>query len=414
MRFRLWIGALVFSLVGTVSALALDWPNWRGPNYDGVSRETDWSHEWPESGPKLLWKSELGTGFSSFSVKDGRVFTMGNTARDRNAPVEEQNDVVFCLDALTGKEIWAYKYPSALQPVRYEGGPNMTPTLSDGRVYVLSRQTDLFCLNAADGKVVWKTKLIESQGARNSDYGVSNSPVIIGDRLFVNGGGINLALNKNTGDLIWKTPDADTIPAGYSSYLPVQIGDTACLASFEARGFSLLRQNDGKRLWSHPWITQWNLNIADPVLVGDRRIFISSGYNRGATLLNAGLEKPVVIWESRSMRNHFNSSVYLDGFLYGFDDNQLACLDANTGQTRWTTRDFGKGSLVATADKRLLLLSDKGLFGIAKANPDAFELLAQGQILEGKCWTAPVLSNGLVYARNARGNMVCLDLRPAN
>jgi outer membrane protein assembly factor BamB len=378
---------------------AADWPRYRGPNLNGISTESGWSVAWPDTGPKQLWKASVGIGFSSISVADGRAYTMGN---------QSDQDTVYAFDAATGKLLWKHAYACKLDPNAYEGGPSATPTVDGGRVYTLSKQGDLFCLEAATGKVVWSTNLAKELGARVPRWGFSSSPLVHGDSIFVNVGTRGTALHKNTGKVIWTTGNG---AAGYSSLVPFNIGGTQGLAMFAAQSVVAVDPEGGKELWSYPWKTSYDVNAADPIISGDY-VFISSGYNHGAALLQIVDGKPRLIWQNKQMRNQHNNSVLIDGALYGVDgdsNSDLKCVDFMTGEVRWAQKGLGKGALMA-ADGKLIVLGEKGELVIAAADPTAFKPLARWQVLGGKCWTMPVLSHGRIYCRNARGDLVCVDV----
>jgi outer membrane protein assembly factor BamB len=165
---------------------------------------------------------------------------------------------------------------------------------------------------------------------------------------------------------------------------------------------------DGKALWRHEWKTDYDVNAADPIVAGES-VFVSSGYNRGAAHLKIAGRQTSVVWENRNMRNHFNSCVLVEGNLYGFDEGDLKCLNFQTGKVNWSEGSLGKGSLMA-ADGKLIILGERGQLVVTEASPAAFKPLSRAQVLGGKCWTTPALSNGRIYCRNAKGDLVCLDV----
>lgn len=395
-------------------AQALDWPRWRGPDLNGISRETGWSTTWPASGPKQLWKANVGVGFSSIAVSQGRTYLMGN----RN----KQQDVVYCLDAVTGKEVWHHAYDAPLEPNNYEGGPSATPTVDGDRVYTLSKQGLLLCLDAATGKLVWSNSVPEAVGAflaksnaaggkssaelkaAKPEWGFAGSVLVVGERLYVNVGKNGTALDK-AGKVVWVTGPE---PAGYSTFVPFTIGNRSGLALLALRAVVGVDPGSGKELWSYPWKTRYDVNAADPIIDGDL-VFVSSGYDHGATVVRITGTQAQKVWENRNMRNHFNSCVLIDGSLYGFDESDLRCLDFKTGVVKWTEEGLGKGALMA-ADGKLIVLSEKGELVVAPATPAGFKPVARAQVLGGKCWTTPVLANGRIYCRNAAGDTVCVDV----
>jgi outer membrane protein assembly factor BamB len=382
----------------------MDWPRWRGPDLNGISRETGWSTQWPTSGPKVLWRAKVGTGFSSIAVADGRAYTMGNTGRGA------QQDTIFCFDAATGREIWRHTYAEKLDPNYYEGGPSATPPIDGGRVYTLSKTGQLLCLDAGSGKVIW-TKSVPEEVAKKTGkaavvptWGFAGSVLAHDNRLYVNVGKFGTALDKN-GDVLWTTGSE---AAGYSTLVPFTMAGKGGMAVFGGQAVAALEPETGKVIWSYPWKTSYDVNAADPIIHEDL-VFISSGYNRGAATLRINRSQAAKLWENKAMRNHFNSCVLIGEHLYGVDENQLRCVNLRTGVETWTERSVGKGSLMA-ADGKLIVLSEKGELMVAPADPGAFRPAARAQILGGKCWSTPVLSHGRIYARNAAGDVVCVDV----
>jgi outer membrane protein assembly factor BamB len=383
---------------------AEDWPHWRGPDGNGISQEKAWTTAWPQEGPALLWRANVSTGFSAVAVARGRLFTLGNS---------NTTEKVFCLDAGTGREIWHHAYACPLDPEYHEGGPGATPTVDGDRIYTLGKRGHLFCLEAATGRILWQKHLTNDLGTTKPRWGFACSPLIEGDLLILNAGAAGAALDKLTGKPVWTS---GTNAPGYATAVPFTAGAERCTALFAAKTLVGVRVIDGRERWRVPWVTKWDVNAADPILVGDR-IFISS-FDRGAALWDVSGAAPRAVWENREMANQFNSCVLVGGFLYGIHGNSdqayrdLRCLEAANGEVKWKQEGLGLGSLMA-ADGRLVILSDKGELVIAEATPIAFRPLARAQVLGGKCWTVPVLANGRIYCRNAAGTLVCLDVREA-
>ena len=379
-----------------VGAGGVDWYRWRGPDLNGISKETGWNAQWPAEGPKQLWKASVSTGFSSFSVSHGRVYTMGN----RN-----NTDTIFCLEAGTGKAVWDHSYPCPLEPKNFEGGPCATPTVADDRVYTFSRKGDLFCLDAAKGDVIWSKNLNRELGLEIPTWGCASSALVEGNLVVVNMGGAGVALDRKSGKVVWVS---DKSPGAYATAVPLTIGRDRCLAILTRQSLVAVKAAGGQGVWSYPWKTEYDVNAADPVVDGDK-VFISGGYNHGGAVLKVSGQAPEKVWENKNLRNHFNSCVLWQGYLYGPDDSGLRCVAFDTGDLKWTYGEFGKGSLMV-ADGKLVALSEKGELIIAEPAPAEFKPLSRAKILTGKCWTTPVLSNGHVYCRNAVGDVVCVDV----
>ena len=383
-------------LVSATAATALDWFRWRGPDLNGISSETGWQVQWPTEGPKQLWKASVGTGFASFSVSKGRVYTTGNS---------KETDSIFCFNAASGKLLWQHSYPCPLDPKYFEGGTAATPTVDGDQVYTFSRRGHAFCLGAADGKVIWSKNLATELEAAIPTWGFASSALVAGDLVILNAGDTGVALDKATGKIAWSSGKT---AGGYATAVPLKAGPDQAVAILAAQWIAGVKVADGHELWRYPWKTDYDVNAADPIISGDK-VFISSGYNHGGAVVKLSGDRPEKVWENKNMRNHFNSCVLWHEHLYGVDESELRCLAFDTGEVKWKYPQFGKGSLTL-ADGKLVGLSEKGELIIAEATPAAFKPIARAQILQGKCWTTPVLSNGHIYCRNAAGQVVCVDV----
>ena len=398
--------AALSALVGasvTGSSGGATWPAYRGPDGTGISHETGLLKAWPEGGPRVLWRMPLGDGYSGISVSGTRLYTMYSTKED---------EIVACHEAVSGKELWRSRIDSN-RPDDQGDGPRSTPTIDGDRVYALGARGKLLALEASTGKTVWKKDLKKDFGARVPRWGISTSPFIEGDLLLLDAGGSPdrsiIALNKKDGSMAWS---ARSDKPGYSTPISVTFGGRRQVLFFTGSALVSIDPSDGRQLWDFKWKTSYDINAAMPIFVPPDRVFISSGYDVGAALLQVndddGRFKIVPVWRSRVMKNHFNSSILHDGHLYGFDYGTLKCIDANTGQEKWGQRGFAKGSLLL-ADGHLIILSEGGLLALAEATPDGFQEKGRVQILEGRTWTMPSLSNKTLYLRN-REEMVALDL----
>jgi outer membrane protein assembly factor BamB len=388
------VGAILTSL-----AFATDWPQWRGPNADGISTETAWDPAALAAGPTVLWQVNVGAGHSSVSVRSTRLYTMGNQSNE---------DLICCLDAASGKEVWRSGYPS--NPGDY-GGPRATPVLHGDRVYAVGRWGHALCLDAEDGGIRW-WKDLTKLGAHLPTWGISGSPVVHGDAVIFNAATHGIALDAATGDTVWASP---TGTGGYASPVLLQRGGRACAAIFSKEALALIDAATGTSLLSHPWRTSYDVNAADPVVSGGS-VFLSSGYGSGCALLDLSGSKPVEVWRNTKMRNHFSSSVLIDGHIYGIDGNTgtgaLTCLRLSDGELVW--RQKGGFEALTAATGRLIAIDKQGDLIIAAATPAAYNEIARAHVLPtkgAKCWTAPVLSNGRIYCRNSLGDLVCVDVR---
>jgi len=383
------------------SAEAADWPNWRGPNHNGVSSETGWVATWPKDGPKVLWKASLGAGFASMAVSNGRVYAMGNI---------NNNDILYCFDAATGKEIWKKSYPCPLYDKQHEGGPCGTPTVEGDAIYTFSKDGDAIRFNAATGEIVWHKNLKKELGLEYPTWYFAGSPLVVDEVVIFNAGTYGIALNKADGSLAWQNGKG---ACGYATGVPFTVDGQKCVALAVSMEVIGLNPKTGKVIWQAPWKTSYDINAADTIISGNR-MFVTSGYNKGCTLFKIGPAGLTQIWQNKNMSNHVNSSVLWEGHIYGFNGQvggggKLTCLDFGTGEVKWSQRGLGTGSLMV-ADGKLIILGEKGKLVTALASPEGFKELSSAQILTGKCWTVPVLANGRIYARNAAGQLVCVDV----
>jgi outer membrane protein assembly factor BamB len=397
---RYLVAGLIVGLLSPIAA-AEDWPRWRGPQLNGISTEKGWLDKWPADGPPVLWKASVGVGFSSVSVSKGRLYTMGHA---------DGKDTVYCLDAVTGKTLWSHSYEAELGDLYFEGGPTVTPTCDGERVFALSRWGNLFCFDTTSGRVVWSRHLQKDNNVRVPTWGFSGSPLVLGDLVLLNAGKAGMALEKDSGKVVWTSGDEE---AGYSTPVPFEKNGEGFVVVSSATAFTAVSVKTGKERWRVRWLTQYGVNAADPIIAGDL-VFLSSGYAKGGTVVETGGDKPKEVWRNRELRNQCNPCVLIDGFLYGIDGDTttpttLKCVELKTGEVQWAKEEFGFGSLMA-ADGKLIVLRDGELL-VAPASPKDFTPTAKAKVLDGKCWTVPVLANGRIYCRNAAGDLVCVDVR---
>jgi outer membrane protein assembly factor BamB len=394
-RYRLITPLFLFLLAGAVPpAPAADWPNWRGPDHNGISRETGWFQTGTPF--ETVWEAGVGQGYSSVAVVGQHLYTAGN----RN-----NQDIVQCLNTQSGAEIWKFSYPC---PAGSYPGPRATPTVSDNRVYMMSREGHVVCLKADSGTEIWSRSVARELKADSPGWGFAGSPRIHGNLLLLNIGDKGLALNKETGATVWSS---GTGKSGYSTPVVGEIAGRSIVALFSAQGLVGLDLKTGASLWQYPWKTAHDVNAADPVMDGGQ-ILISSGYGVGGALLQIKGEKTDLLWNNKALRSHFGTPVLWKGFVYGFDGNAgggtLKCIEWTTGAVKWEYAGFGFGSL-SMADGKLIILSERGDLAIAVASPDSYQELAKRTILKGTCWTVPVLANGLLYCRNDAGRLLAIS-----
>ncbi len=395
--------AVSAGLLASQPGVAGDWPRWRGPDLDGISKERGWKPAFSADGPKVLWKAEVGKGFASVSVADGLAYTTGNAS---------DTDTVYALDVETGRVVWKHSYPHPLDPKYYEGGTSATPTVDGGRVYTLSKRGHMHVLDAKTGAVIWGRNVAEEIGAKMPTWGYAGSVVIDGDMAVLNVGTHGLAVDKNTGKVLWKTGAEE---AGYATPVPFTHGGQKLYLIFAAKELVAVRAATGEKVWSHKWETSYDVNAAYPVICGPDRVFIASGYNTGGALLDVSGGKPKVVWQNKNIRSHFNPAILVGKHLYAIDGDvgkaQLRAVDMATGAVAWTFKDPNHGAILVS-DGKLIVISERGELMVGNLSPAGFKPTSRAQVSGGKFWTVPVLANGRLYVRNAEGLVTCLDLRP--
>lgn len=390
----------------SLSEFTTEWPQWLGPDRNGISKETGILKTWPADGPHVLWRTISGEGYSGMSISVGKLYTSFGV---------ESDEVLVCADAQTGKEIWRYRMDSKFTN-QFGHGTRATPTVHDGLVYNVSAGGKLVAVNANSGKEVWTHNLTQEYGAKVPTWGIATSPLVYGETLLVDVGGSGthgfMAFNKKTGKVVWET--ATGLP-GYSAPIAIETGGIKQALNFTGNSLISVNPETGKQYWSYPWQTSYDVNAATPVFIAPDKVFVSSGYNTGAAVLqmsaNNGSVNVQEIWRSRAMRNHFSTSIYLNGYLYGFDEGTLRCIDANSQEKKWAKRGFGKGSLIY-ADGHLIVLSERGKLVLIEAKPGEYVEKASAQMLKGRCWTVPTLLGGKLYIRNQK-EMLCLQFSQA-
>lgn len=378
------------------------WLHYRGPTQDGVVPAT---LPLGLAQPRQLWKTKVGNGTSSVTVDGARLFTSGNPDR--------RHDVVVCLDVATGKPVWEHRYEQSLDPNMFEGGPRSTPTIDGDRVYALGQAGDLFCLAADTGKVIWKKHLAEDFRGKRPGWGYSGSPTIEGNLLLVEPGGSagsTVALDKVTGSIIWKSGSDDI---GYATPLVADIAGVRTVVVFKARALVGLDAATGSEQWRTEWKTDYDINAATPLVVGNS-ILASSGYGTGIALFEVGSRSVTQKWRNRDLRAHINTPVVRRNAIFGIDGNtgggNLVCLDLASGKRLWIERSVKGGSLVLAGDK-LVVLTEKGELVIAPAIANEFKPILRLQVLSKRCWVQPTLSDGRLFVKNNEGDLACYELK---
>ncbi len=397
-------------------AVPAAWPQYRGPNGDGSTKEVI-AKPWPSAGPTQVWKQPATTGFSSMAVGDGLAATL--MTRDTDGVATE---TCVAWDAKTGTERWAFP----LRMAKYDGGgdsggkgdgPRSTPSVSGGKVFVLGGNLDLYAIDAKTGKAVWKTDLVKDHHAKNIQWQSAASPILEGKLCIVMGGGKGesfLAFDQASGRLAWKSEDD---PITQATPTVATILGVRQIIFFTQKGLASVDVKDGKLLWRQPY--KYSTSTAASPIVWQDIVYCSAGYGVGAgafKIAKTGFNYSATpLWRTEGKNiNHWSTPVCKDGYLYGlfgfkeYGKCPLACVDIRTGETAWKQEGFGPGNVILTGDQ-LLILSDKGELVLAKADPASYQESARADVLDGKCWSTPTLAGGYIFARSCE-QAACFEL----
>ena len=394
------VAAIVLS-VAAIDA-ASDWPQWQGPDRTGISKETGLLKQWPSSGPPVVWTATgLGEGYGSMAVAGTRVFVQGTRNRQ---------SVVVALNRADGKEAWS----KALGPMGDDdrgSGPRGTPTVDGDRLYVLTESGDLHCLKT-DGAAVWQRNILREFNGRQLQWLISESPLVDGPHVVVAPGGPGaglVKLDKMTGKTVWATKELSD-PAGYSSMIAADVQGVRTYLTFTAREGVGVRASDGKVMFRYPNAANNVANITTPVFFNNKAFF-TSAYDTGGGLVDLTVQNGEVqakeVYFTRNMKNHHGGVVLMDGYLYGFNDSILTCLEFATGKLMWRDRSVGKGA-VTFADGHLYLQGENNVMGLAAATPEGYQEKGRFTIPDkGRpSWAHPVISDARLYVRNQDSLMV--------
>ena len=461
---RLGLTTLALAMLYVGAAPAADWPQWMGPDRDGVWREDGVLSKFPEGGPKVLWRQPVGMGYSGPAVANGKVFVtdrvLASGQENPGNPFDREtvvggNERVLCLDAKTGKPLWEHAYPSAYK-ISYAAGPRCVPTVDGGRVYTLGAMGDLLCLDAESGKVVWSKNFIDDFDANVPVWGFSSPPLIDGDNLICLVGGSDgrlvVAFDKATGKEVWKSQTFNQGDFGYSPPVIYDLAGKRTLVIWQPKELVGLDPGTGEKLWSVPFTVKAALTAPMPRKVGADEVFVTSFYN-GSMLVKATPAGAAPVWTSKARGERPNLTTDLssimptpfvkDGYVYGIGSyGELRCLEVQTGERMWFTMAATRGRLtpervrdreepstaqpwverwsnaflVANGDK-FFLFNEQGELVIARLTPEGYTELGRAVLLDptnkmaGRpvVWTHPAYADKCVFARNDK-EIVCVSL----
>lgn len=372
------------------------WTDFRGPRRDGIYAEMPIRTQWPKEGLPALWKQPVGGGYASFVVAQGMAFTIEQ---------RRHQEVAAAYDIDTGREIWNNAWDALFKENMGGDGPRATPTWDNGRLYVLGATGEFRCLEAKTGKKLWGKNILTDNGATNITWGMSASPLVVDDKVIVLPGGLAgksvVAYNKLTGEPVWASQNDRQ---AYTSPMLVTLaGKRQVLVVSATRAFGL-NTEDGILLWEFPWVTEYDVNSAQPLLLGGNRFLLSAGYDHGAAVVEIseadGKLASRQIWKNNRMKARFNSPVFYQGHVYGLDEGILSCVDAATGDQKWKGGRYGYGQLLL-AEGHLIVLTEFGDLVLVRATPEKLDEIATFPALEGKTWNVPAIAAGRLLVRNS-------------
>jgi outer membrane protein assembly factor BamB len=440
---------LAFAVLTLVPLLgrADDWPQWLGPQRDGIWREKGILEKFPASGPKILWRTPIGGGYAGPAIADGKVYVndrvLGDGIKNPNNPFDKNplkgQERLLCLDAASGKQLWEHTYDCTYR-ISYPAGPRTTPSVVDGKVYSIGAMGDLHCVNAADGSLVWKKNFVKDYEAKVPLWGFAGSPLVDGDKVICLVGGkdaVAVAFDRKTGAEVWKSLSLEKGDPGYCPPMIFQLVGRRQLLIWTAEGVNGLDPETGKAIWSYDWPIQAGMSIPTPRQDGDR-IFLTAFY-AGSVLLEAIKEKPFIkeVWklkgrseqpkDTKALHSVMPAPFLRDGFVYGVCSyGELRCLKLADGSRIWSDQRatgytkpvrWANAFLIPNED-RFFLFNERGDLVIAHLTPKGYEEIDRGHVIDPTgpigpdrkvVWVHPAFANKVMYVRNDR-EILAVDL----
>jgi outer membrane protein assembly factor BamB len=405
------LGAATGVLVFASSILAAqDWPQILGPSRNGIYTGPPIVRSFPPSGPPQIWTREVGAGFAGPAISGGTLVLFHRL---------NNREVVEAMDAATGRTRWTFDYPTSYRDdFGFDEGPRAVPVIAGGRVFTHGADGWLHALDVATGRMLWSVDSRRVFDAPKGYFGVATSPLVDGPRVMVNVGGKKggiIGFEAATGTVLWTSTSDEP---SYSAPVIADIAGARTAVFFTRTGLVALEPATGGVRYQYRWRARMaaSVNAATPIVVGDR-IFLSASYGTGAVLLQVAGNAVKPLWSGdQSMSNHYSTSIYKDGYLYGFDGRQefgqtLRCIELSTGKVMWNVDGFGAGTLLI-AGEALVIMRESGELALAPASPKGFRFNARAQLLPGVVRAYPALADGRFFVRNER-QLRAFDLRAA-
>jgi len=406
---RMKLAIIVAALAVAAPIGAVDWPQYLGPERNGTYRGPALAESWGPSGPRVVWRKSVGAGFAGPAVVGGRLILFHRVGKE---------EVVDAFDAATGAQQWHYAYPTTYRDdFGFDEGPRAVPVVSGGIVYTFGAEGQLHAIDLASGKRVWSEDTMKRFAVPKGYFGAAGSPLVEDGRVIANIGGPKagiVAFDAKTGKVLWTATDD---AASYSSGVGATFGGQRRAVFLTREGLEGLDPATGRVAFHQRWrarIAQ-SVNAASPLVINDL-IFVSAEYGPGAGVLRVvGDSMLETLWSNDdALSNHYATSVYYNGYLYGYHGRQefgpsLRAVELRTGKVAWNQDQFRAGSITLAGD-RLLIVREAGELIIAPASPKAFMPTARAQVLSGVLRPYPAIADGLLYLRN-ENTLVCIDLR---
>ncbi len=387
------------------------WPGYGGPTRNFVVPDAGLANQWPATGPKVLWKHELGDGYSGISEHNGKLFTMFR--RDGH------HEVIAALNAADGKVVWQYPFESGSigdKDLSYGPGPHVEPQVVDGRVFAVGIAGKMFCLDGQTGKVIWQHDLVADFGAESMGRGYGNNPLPYKNTILLPIGGAHamIALGQGDGKLVWQSKNS--YKNGYAAPILIRVNGQEQAVFFMGNEIVGLDPSTGAELWKHAHSTEWGLNISMPVWMGGRYLFMSSAYNAGSRLLELERDINTTVkekWFTNKLRIHIGDAIPWHDCIIGasgdFGPAFITAINVNTGQELWRDRSAGKADMVLAGDKLVLVYED-GSVALAKPDNSGLHVISRAELLNHNAWTAPTLVGTRLYLRD-RQQVMAVDLK---
>jgi len=414
------------SILAVLLAVAIplhseEWPTWRGPQGDGITRETGLLTEWPADGPKKLWSATVGIGHASPVAVDGKVYIFSENE-------DQTTETLDAFDADSGKKIWSQTSQGAfsIQNVQWRG-TRATPTIVDDKIYTYGGSGDLIARQLSDGKEIWRVNILQSSGGKELQWGEASSPLIEGDVIYVQGGrgqgaAVAVAVSRNDGKILWISQakgralgDAGwPTGGGYAHPILATVDGQKQLIVLGGDAIFGMNPSDGKTLWSEPWVTSYDVNATTPIYL-DSQLFISSGYNHGSEMLKLSASGATQVWGVKALQCRFPGIVLDRGVLYINSEQILKAANWSDGKILWEAKGadmrLGAGGSFARFGDYLILISERGTLTLAKATAEGFTKISQVKHLtEGdNIWATPVIYHGKLYIKGVT-EVMCFDI----